>query len=144
TCQNPLDPSDPINWAGRPGHDINPDGSITIHNLLKSTVAAATHELIADGLDWTLSVFVDNAGVIAFDDDYAVCVKVETHNHPSAIEPYGGAATGIGGCIRDIIGTGLGARPIASTDVFCVAMPEGWGEGQRGKGAKGQSESELP
>jgi phosphoribosylformylglycinamidine synthase len=115
---------DPIDWSGRPGHTVNADGSVTIANLLKSTVAAATHELIAEGLDWTLSVFVDNAGIIAFDDDHAVCVKVETHNHPSAIEPYGGAATGIGGCIRDIIGTGLAAKPIASTDVFCVAHPD--------------------
>jgi phosphoribosylformylglycinamidine synthase len=103
---------------------VNADGSVTITNLLKSTVAAATFELIKEGVDWTLSVFVDNAGVIAFDEENAVCVKVETHNHPSAIEPYGGAATGIGGCIRDVIGTGLGARPIASTDVFCVAFPE--------------------
>eukprot|EP00913_Durusdinium_trenchii_P006405 g6017.t1 len=114
---------DIIDWSARPGHEINPDGSVTIHNLLKSTVAAATHELISDGVDWTLSVFVDNAGIIEFDDDTAVCVKVETHNHPSAIEPYGGAATGIGGCIRDIIGTGMAAKPIASTDVFCVAQP---------------------
>jgi phosphoribosylformylglycinamidine synthase len=116
-------PNDPIRWEGRPGHVVSPDGSVTIHNILKSTVAAATHELIKEGVDWTLSVFVDNAGVIAFDERHAVCVKVETHNHPSAIEPYGGAATGIGGCIRDVIGTGLGARPIASTDVFCVASP---------------------
>jgi phosphoribosylformylglycinamidine synthase len=108
----------------RPGHDLNPDGSITIHNLLKSTVAAATHRLIAEGIDWCLSVFVDNAGVIAFDDEQAVCFKCETHNHPSALEPYGGAATGIGGCIRDIMGTGLAARPIAATDVFCVAPPD--------------------
>ena len=120
---------------GRPGHRANSDGSVTIHNLLKSTVAAATHELMgknsmmagpgvdvsAPPIDWCLSVFVDNSGVIAFDDQNAVCFKVETHNHPSAIEPYGGAATGIGGCIRDIIGTGQGAKPIASTDVFCVA-----------------------
>lgn len=113
-----------LRWADRPGHEVHADGSVTIHNLLKSTVAAATHELIADGLDWTLSVFVDNAGVIAFDDRHAVCVKVETHNHPSAIEPYGGAATGIGGCIRDVMGTGLGAKPIANTDVFCVAHPD--------------------
>lgn len=120
----PSPTADPIEWSGRPGHTVNPDGSVTIDNLLKSTVAAATHELIADGVDWTLSVFKDNSGVIAFDDDTAVCIKVETHNHPSAIEPYGGAATGIGGCIRDVIGTGLGAKPIASTDVFCVAMPE--------------------
>ncbi len=118
------DANDAIDWTNRPGHTVHEDGSVTIDNLLKSTVAAATHELIADGLDWTLSVFVDNAGIIAFDDEHAVCVKVETHNHPSAIEPYGGAATGIGGCIRDIIGTGLAAQPIASTDVFCVAPPD--------------------
>ena len=108
----------------RPGHTQNPDGSISIDNLLKSTVAAATHDLMNDGIDWCLSVFVDNAGIIAFDDAHAVCFKVETHNHPSAIEPYGGAATGIGGCIRDIIGTGLAAKPIANTDVFCVAHPD--------------------
>ena len=114
---------DPIFSTPRPGHEHQPDGTVIIHNLLKSTVAAATKKLIADGLDWTLSVFVDNSGVIAFDDEHAVCIKVETHNRPSAIEPYGGAATGVGGCIRDVIGTGLGARPIASTDVFCVAHP---------------------
>ena len=113
-----------LRFEGRPGHTVHDDGSVTIDNLLKSTVAAATHELIADGLDWTLSVFVDNAGIVRFDDEHAVCVKVETHNHPSAIEPYGGAATGIGGCIRDIIGTGLSAKPIASTDIFCVAPPD--------------------
>jgi len=106
---------------GRPGHEDHGDGSTTIHNPLKCTVAAATHELMNDGIDWCLSVFVDNAGIIAFDDDTAVCFKAETHNHPTAIEPYGGAATGIGGCIRDIMGTGLAARPIAATDVFCVA-----------------------
>jgi phosphoribosylformylglycinamidine synthase len=61
--------------------------------------------------------------VVAFDETDAVCIKVETHNHPSAIEPYGGSATGIGGVIRDILGTGLGAKPIANTDVFCVAYP---------------------
>ena len=94
-----------------------------IDNLLKSTVFAATREL---DLPWCLNVFEDNAGVIAFDDEHAVCFKVETHNHPSAIEPYGGAATGIGGVVRDPIGTGLGAKPVANTDVFCfgpVDMP---------------------
>ncbi len=112
-----------IDWSSRPHHEVHEDGSVTIHNLLKATVAAATFELIDEGLDWTQSVFVDNAGIIKFDDDHSVCIKVETHNHPSALEPYGGAATGIGGCIRDIIGTGLAAKPIASTDVFCVAPP---------------------
>jgi phosphoribosylformylglycinamidine synthase len=110
--------------AGRPHHEVQEDGTIVVRNLLKATVAAATHELMKDGIDWCLSVFVDNAGVIAFDDAWAVCFKCETHNHPSAIEPYGGAATGIGGCIRDIIGTGLAAKPIAATDVFCVAYPD--------------------
>ena len=114
----------PIDWAGRPGATIDPDGSITIRNLLKSTVAAATFELIREGVDWTLSVFTDNSGVVALDEQWGVCIKVETHNRPSAIEPYGGAATGVGGCIRDVIGTGLGAQPIANTDVFCVAHPD--------------------
>jgi phosphoribosylformylglycinamidine synthase len=86
-------------------------------NLLKDTIFAATSKLQRD---FCLSVFVDNAGAVAFDDDYAVTFKVETHNHPSALEPYGGAGTGIGGVIRDTMGTGLGARPILSTDVFCV------------------------
>lgn len=113
-----------IDWSSRPHHEVHEDGSVTIHNLLKATVAAATFELIDEGLDWTQSVFVDNAGIVRFDDDHSVCIKVETHNHPSALEPYGGAATGIGGCIRDIMGTGLAAKPIASTDVFCVANPE--------------------
>src|SRR5207249_8185854 len=56
--------------------------------------------------------FADNAGVVRFDDDFDVCFKVETHNHPSAIDPYGGANTGLGGVIRDPMGTGLGAKPI--------------------------------
>ncbi len=81
---------------------------------------ARRHEGAEEG-EFCLSVFSDNAGVIAFDETDAVCFKVETHNHPSAIEPYGGSATGIGGVIRDILGTGLGAKPIANTDVFCVA-----------------------
>ncbi len=92
-----------------------------IDNLVKQTIFRATQEL---SLPWALSVFVDNAGVIAFDENHAVCMKVETHNRPSAIEPYGGAATGIGGCIRDVLGTGRGARPIACTDVFCFADPD--------------------
>ena len=115
--------ADVVAVAGRAGHTLHADGSVTIENLLKSTVAAATFDLIKQGVDWTLSVFKDNSGVIAFDDQFGICIKVETHNRPSAIEPYGGAATGIGGCIRDVIGTGLGALPIAGTDIFCVAMP---------------------
>jgi phosphoribosylformylglycinamidine synthase len=96
------------------------------NNLLKETIFAATQgirrRLGPD--DWCVSVFEDNAGVIRFDDKYHVCFKVETHNHPSAIEPYGGANTGLGGVIRDPLGTGLGAKPICNTDVFCFAPPE--------------------
>jgi len=92
-----------------------------IDNLLKNTVMRVTHELDREDC---LSVFVDNAGVIRFDEQRAICMKVETHNHPSAIEPYGGAGTGIGGVIRDIMGTGLGARPIMNTDVFCFGPPD--------------------
>ncbi len=69
-------------------------------------------------------MFSDNAGVVRFDDETDVCFKVETHNHPSAIDPYGGANTGLGGVIRDPMGTGLGAKPICNTDVFCVAPPD--------------------
>lgn len=87
-----------------------------IDNLLKSTIAKATNEMKKD---WCLSVFKDNAGVIEFDETDAVAFKVETHNHPSALEPYGGSGTGIGGVIRDILGVGLGAKPIFNTDVFC-------------------------
>ena len=93
----------------------------SIKNLLKSTIFQATKTL---NLDWLVSVFEDNAGVVAFDEEFDVCFKVETHNHPSAIDPYGGANTGIGGVIRDPMGTGLGAKPIANTDVFCVAPPD--------------------
>ena len=74
--------------------------------------------------DWCVSVFKDNAGVVRFDEEFNVAFKVETHNHPSALEPYGGANTGVGGVIRDIMGTGLGAKPICSTDVFCFAPPD--------------------
>ncbi|MHC4917710.1 MAG: phosphoribosylformylglycinamidine synthase subunit PurS, partial [Planctomycetota bacterium] len=91
-----------------------------IENLLKNTIAQVTRELKKP---WCWSVFKDNAGVIQFDEDWGLAFKVETHNHPSAIEPYGGAGTGIGGVIRDIMGTGLGAKPIANTDVFCFGMP---------------------
>jgi len=73
---------------------------------------------------WCVSVFHDNSGIIRFDEKYNVCFKVETHNHPSALEPYGGAGTGIGGVIRDPLGTGLGAKPIINTDVFCFGPPD--------------------
>jgi len=92
-----------------------------IRSLFKTTIAAATLKL---NKKWCISVFHDNAGVIAFDKDYHVCFKVETHNHPSALEPFGGANTGVGGVIRDTLGTGRTAKPLCSTDVFCFAPPD--------------------
>ncbi len=55
-----------------------------------------------------------DAGVMEFDDDYAYAVRIESHNHPSTVEPYGGASTGIGGIVRDVLC--MGAKPIALVD----------------------------
>ncbi len=103
-----------------------PDGERSFNNMLKETIFAATQKIRKDlgDDDWCVSVFADNAGVIRFDERYNVCFKVETHNHPSALEPYGGANTGLGGVIRDPMGTGMGAKPVCNTDVFCFAPPD--------------------
>jgi phosphoribosylformylglycinamidine synthase len=85
----------------------------TINSLFKTYLAKATKEINAP---WCFSVFEDNAGIVKFDKGYGVAAKVETHNHPSAVEPFGGAATGVGGVIRDILG--VWADPIACTDVL--------------------------
>ncbi len=111
--------------AGRV-HYRGPEGERVYKNMLKETIFAATVAIRKQWgeRDWCVSVFKDNAGVIKFDDANHVVFKVETHNHPSALEPYGGANTGLGGVIRDPMGTGLGAKPICSTDVFCFARPD--------------------
>jgi phosphoribosylformylglycinamidine synthase len=96
-----------------------------IESLFGTFIKGATAR-IRKGLgeeDFCLSVFVDNAGVIAFDDDWSLCFKVETHNSPSALDPYGGALTGIVGVNRDPMGTGMGARLIFNVDTFCFADP---------------------
>ena len=85
-----------------------------IDSLLKTYIRAATERA---GKPWVRSAFVDNAGIIAFDEHTDLAFKVETHNHPSALEPFGGANTGVGGVVRDVIG--VSARPIANTDVLC-------------------------
>jgi phosphoribosylformylglycinamidine synthase II len=102
------------------------NGERLFENMLKETIFAATmtiRERLGDD-DWCVSVFEDNAGIVTFDEKQNVCIKVETHNHPSALEPYGGANTGLGGVIRDPLGTGLGAKPVCNTDVFCFGPPE--------------------
>lgn len=88
-------------------------------NLFRDYIKKATREA---SKSWLVSVFEDNAGIVEFDEDRAIAAKVETHNHPSAIEPFGGAATGIGGVIRDILG--VWGRPIANTDVLCFGPPD--------------------
>jgi len=97
-------------------------GKRTIRSLFKTYIKSTTDELAPSRPD-LLSVFTDNAGVFRFDDSHAACVKAETHNSPSALDPYGGAITGIVGVNRDILGTGIGARPLFNTDVLCFAPP---------------------
>jgi phosphoribosylformylglycinamidine synthase len=84
-----------------------------IGGLFRTYIAKVAEEIKPR---WCFSVFEDNAGIIRFDKDYGIAIKVETHNHPSAVEPFGGAATGVGGVIRDILG--VWADPIACTDVL--------------------------
>ena len=111
--------------AGRIDYS-GPEGNIHFENMLKETIFTATVQIRKNlgPADRCVSVFADNAGVMTFTDDYNICFKVETHNHPSALEPYGGANTGLGGVIRDPMGTGMGAKPVCNTDVFCFAPPK--------------------
>ena len=105
-------------------HTDNEDGTTsTIDSLFKTHIVAPTNA-ISKEVDWLLSVFHDNSGVIAWTDEWSLCMKAETHNSPSALDPFGGAMTGIVGVNRDILGTGLGAKPIANTDVFCFGPPD--------------------
>src|SRR5271157_2886703 len=97
-----------------------------IDSLFRTCVQASTEKIRAElgNNDFCLSVFKDNAGVIRFDEEWNLVVKVETHNSPSALDPYGGALTGIVGVNRDPFGTGMGSRLIFNTDVFCFAPPD--------------------
>jgi len=103
--------------------DDETGGSRRINSLFKSFIRKST-EKTAKKVGWLVSVFTDNAGIIKFDDSWNLAMKVETHNSPSALDPYGGALTGIVGVNRDVMGTGRGARLIANTDVFCFADPD--------------------
>ncbi|MBS3057222.1 MAG: phosphoribosylformylglycinamidine synthase subunit PurL [Candidatus Diapherotrites archaeon] len=93
-----------------------------IDSLFKIYVKSPTEKIKKD-VNWLLSIFSDNAGVIRFNKDSCIAMKVETHNSPSALDPYGGAITGIVGVNRDPMGTGKGCRLIFNTDVFCFANP---------------------
>ncbi len=113
-----------------------------IDSLIKTFLMAATDQIVHDRSfvvgrsPFVLSAFVDNAGIVAFGDAHEVSIKVETHNHPSALEPFGGANTGVGGVIRDVLG--VSALPIANTDVLCFGpldLPETGADGAGGTGA---------
>ncbi|MDW8214265.1 MAG: phosphoribosylformylglycinamidine synthase subunit PurL [Roseiflexaceae bacterium] len=91
-----------------------------IDSLIRTFLMAATRRVLEQRKDRdfaVISAFVDNAGIVAFDDHFEISFKVETHNHPSALEPFGGANTGVGGVVRDVLG--VSAQPIANTDVLC-------------------------
>jgi phosphoribosylformylglycinamidine synthase II len=92
-----------------------------INSLFKTFIKSATEQTKKP---YVVSVFKDNGGIIKFNHDYDIAVKVETHNAPSALDPYGGALTGVLGVQRDVIGTGIGANPIANLDVLCFGYPD--------------------
>jgi phosphoribosylformylglycinamidine synthase subunit PurSL len=93
-----------------------------IESLFKTMIYKPTIEIMKKRLDIS-SVFSDNAGAFHFDDNWDICIKAETHNSPSALDPYGGAMTGIVGVNRDVMGTGRGFLPIFNTDIFCFGPP---------------------
>jgi phosphoribosylformylglycinamidine synthase len=103
--------------------EIDSDGNLTeqetISGLLKRYIMRATEQVRPD---WLVSAFSDNAGIVRFTKTHDLAFKVETHNHPSAIEPFGGANTGVGGVIRDVLG--VSAQPIACTDILCFGPSE--------------------
>jgi phosphoribosylformylglycinamidine synthase II len=103
-------------------------GETRIIDGLFKTYIKATTDIVGPRVGWLVSVFHDNAGIIRFDEKHHFALKAETHNSPSALDPYGGAMTGIVGVNRDILGAGMGCRCIFNTDVFCVASPYFSGE----------------
>ncbi|MEW5692877.1 MAG: phosphoribosylformylglycinamidine synthase subunit PurL [Candidatus Hydrogenedentota bacterium] len=110
-------------FNGRILHNENNKMKV-IDGIFKTYIKGVTEKIIKERDGFVLCAFEDNAGFIKLDDELSVCFKVETHNHPSAIEPYAGANTGIGGVIRDILGAGRGAKPGACIDVFCFGPPD--------------------
>lgn len=92
---------------------------------IKNATAEVDRQLRANGNDWLIKVFSDNAGAVRINPESLFVWKVETHNSPSAIDPYGGAITGILGNNRDPLATGIGgARLLFNTNVLCFGNPE--------------------
>ncbi|MBW2731501.1 MAG: phosphoribosylformylglycinamidine synthase [Deltaproteobacteria bacterium] len=97
-------------------------GERTIRSLFHTAITSSTKRL-AKKLDWLVSVFHDNAGIVAANKDWNLVFKVETHNSPSALDPYGGSITGIVGVNRDPLGTGIGAELLTNTWGYCFGSP---------------------
>ncbi len=110
-------------FAATIDHTVN-GKSEKVESMYSTFIKSPTRTIMEQKPGFVLSCFVDNAGFITLDDELSICLKAETHNHPSAIEPYAGANTGLGGVIRDILGAGKGAKPIANLDVFCFGAPD--------------------
>jgi len=102
--------------------DTTTGETCTIDSVFKTYVRRSTEEQQQEK-DWLVSVFHDNAGVIRFNDKWNIVYKVETHNSPSALDPYGGAMTGIVGVNRDPFGTGRGAALLANVWGYCFGSP---------------------
>lgn len=98
-----------------------------IDSLFKTYIKSATED-VAKRIDWLVSVFSDNAGVIKFNERWNILFKVETHNSPSALDPYGGAITGIVGVNRDALGTGVGGEMLCNVWGYCFGPPDYSGE----------------
>jgi phosphoribosylformylglycinamidine synthase len=107
-------------FNARISYDENGDVH-AINSLFKTFIRGATEQVKKP---YVVSVFKDNGGIIKFNPEYDIAVKVETHNAPSALDPYGGALTGVLGVQRDVLGTGMGANPIANIDVLCFGYPD--------------------
>ena len=113
-------------------------GRQKIEGVYQSFIQKSTKDIIEDrGITWAKSVFKDNAGIVSFENKIDLCFKVETHNSPSALDPYGGALTGILGVNRDILGAGLGSKPIGNTNVFCLGLPYPLNKFEKKKAPKG-------
>ena len=113
-------------WSEHCKHTIfaNPLGDVT-EGIYRKYIKGATKKIRAQKGkdDFCVSVFTDNSGVIKFDANTHITHKVETHNSPSALDPFGGAITGIVGVNRDTLGTGLGAKPALNFYGYCFADP---------------------
>lgn len=114
-------------WSEHCKHTIFADPIDDLRDgLFKTYIKGATEKIrkIRGKDDFCVSVFKDNSGAIEFDEDFLITHKVETHNTPSALDPYGGAITGIVGVNRDSLGFGLGAKPVFNTYGFMFADPD--------------------